>query len=207
MTLRRMGSLVRKTIIVMLTLAAVGTGYLWVESYVRTHRGPKYVYIAQGPMSGIIPPGKVERGRRATLWRNAPDEPLNKAWLTIRPGEAEVCAVNKGDAAVPPPAPMEAWIGDGTQSFDSTGAELGGFSYRRDVWTDTPYKGNVWAVITVPMWAPFLLFATYPTIAFMRGPLRRYRRRKRGLCLRCGYDLRGTTGGVCSECGEGVGER
>lgn len=54
----------------------------------------------------------------------------------------------------------------------------------------------------VPLWLPFVLFALYPTIAFIRGPVRRYRRRKRGLCLRCGYDLRGNTSGICPECGK-----
>ena len=31
--------------------------------------------------------------------------------------------------------------------------------------------------------------------------VRRYRRRKRGHCIKCGYDLRGTSGGGCPECG------
>ena len=30
---------------------------------------------------------------------------------------------------------------------------------------------------------------------------RRLIRRKRGHCIKCGYDLRGTSGGVCPECG------
>ena len=34
MTLRRISSLIRKTIIVVLALAAVGTGYLWVGTVV-----------------------------------------------------------------------------------------------------------------------------------------------------------------------------
>lgn len=32
----------------------------------------------------------------------------------------------------------------------------------------------------------------------------RRRRRRLGLCLRCGYDLRGNTSGVCSECGRSI---
>ena len=51
------------------------------------------------------------------------------------------------------------------------------------------------------LWFPFILFATYPTIAFIRGPMRRRRRRKRGQCLGCGYSLEGNVTGVCPECG------
>jgi len=47
-----------------------------------------------------------------------------------------------------------------------------------------------------------VLFATYPSIAFIHGPARRWRRRRRGLCVRCGYDLTGNVSGVCPECGE-----
>ncbi len=58
--------------------------------------------------------------------------------------------------------------------------------------------------VQLPMWSLFTLLATYPTIAFIRGPLRRWRRRRRGLCVACGYDLTGNVTGVCSECGEEV---
>jgi len=56
--------------------------------------------------------------------------------------------------------------------------------------------GHVWA----PVWVVVLLLAAYPTIAFIRGPLRLRRRRKLGLCLQCGYNLTGNTSGVCPEC-------
>ena len=53
----------------------------------------------------------------------------------------------------------------------------------------------------LPLWALVVLFGAYPVTAFMRGPWRRHRRRKKGLCLQCGYDLRGKTSGICPECG------
>lgn len=52
------------------------------------------------------------------------------------------------------------------------------------------------------LWPCFVLFATYPTIAFIRGPVRRWRRRRKGLCVKCGYDLTGNVTAVCPECGE-----
>ena len=51
-------------------------------------------------------------------------------------------------------------------------------------------------------WTVSTIFAAYPMVAFFRGPLRRWRRRRRGLCIRCGYNLEGNVSGVCSECGE-----
>lgn len=58
--------------------------------------------------------------------------------------------------------------------------------------------------VDVPRWFLFGvsgLFLSCPTLAFIRGPLRRYRRRRKGLCLKCGYNLTGNTSGRCPECG------
>ena len=63
-----------------------------------------------------------------------------------------------------------------------------------------PYAG----IAMMPIWLPLAALAAYPTIAFIRGPVRRYRRRRRGLCLKCGYDLTSNVTGVCSECGTEV---
>ena len=46
-----------------------------------------------------------------------------------------------------------------------------------------------------------LVCCIYPTTVFVRGPLRRKRRRRKGLCLKCGYDLTGNESGKCPECG------
>ncbi len=54
--------------------------------------------------------------------------------------------------------------------------------------------------VNCPAWIVLVALAIYPTIAFIRGPLRRRRRRKRGLCIACGYNLTGNTTGVCPEC-------
>ena len=54
-----------------------------------------------------------------------------------------------------------------------------------------------------PLFLVFM-FAAYPTFAFIRGPLRRHRRRRKGLCLKCGYDLTGNESGTCPECGSEV---
>ena len=48
---------------------------------------------------------------------------------------------------------------------------------------------------------PLLLFAGLSTWTFFWPLVRRRRRRKRGQCLACGYDLRGGTSPTCPECG------
>ena len=55
--------------------------------------------------------------------------------------------------------------------------------------------------IKFAFWPFFFLFAAYPTLALVRGPVRRRRRRRKGLCIKCGYNLTGNVSGVCPECG------
>ena len=69
------------------------------------------------------------------------------------------------------------------------------------LFTYAPQSGGRRWDMVLQLWMPFVLFAVYPTVAFIRGPLRRWRRYKKGFCLNCGYDLRGSVSDVCSECG------
>jgi len=55
--------------------------------------------------------------------------------------------------------------------------------------------------LQVPAWLPAPIFAAYPVVAFIIGPMRRWRRRMQGQCLACGYNLTGNVSGVCPECG------
>jgi len=51
-----------------------------------------------------------------------------------------------------------------------------------------------------PHWVPVALFSMAPAVSVAEA-YRRYRRRCRGLCWECGYDLTGNESGVCPECG------
>lgn len=52
-----------------------------------------------------------------------------------------------------------------------------------------------------PFWAVATLLFIWPFIAFLRGPVRRWRRRRAGRCPACGYSLRGLDARRCPECG------
>lgn len=54
----------------------------------------------------------------------------------------------------------------------------------------------------VGLWPVVALFAAYPLVSATAEGVRHVRRSERGLCLHCGYDLRGNVAGICSECGE-----
>lgn len=70
----------------------------------------------------------------------------------------------------------------------STGydARPGGMTFDRSVW--------------IPLWLPTVLLVIPVAVACRRWRLRRHREAT-GLCLTCGYDLRGS-GSRCPECGD-----
>ena len=72
--------------------------------------------------------------------------------------------------------------------------------------TSTSRAGGVLSrgsAVTVSWWAPVALLAATPVVRGVRfvRRCRRDRRVRMGLCLHCGYDLRGSPG-ICPECGE-----
>ena len=54
--------------------------------------------------------------------------------------------------------------------------------------------------VVAPLWIPTVLFSAYP-LYLKSGVHRRRERKKLGLCLKCGYDLRASKD-RCPECGE-----
>ena len=69
----------------------------------------------------------------------------------------------------------------------------------------TPMVTYAWSHrVGWPLAIFIVVLGAYPAIAFSRGPLRRWHRRRLGRCLKCGYDLSGNVSGVCPECGTPV---
>ena len=67
----------------------------------------------------------------------------------------------------------------------------------------TPTSWNLY--IQIRPWLFVLLGLIYPLYVFAVLPfVIRGRRKRKGLCIHCAYDLTGNTSGVCPECGKGV---
>ena len=169
--------MIRKAIIVVLTLAALGTITAWVVSYTvhSTDVGKYAVAYSYGRDYSFVEATDPGAGR----------------WLRV--------ATTRGTLH------LNRWDFDASRTAPSSrrGWELLGFSFVSGPYTGMKPPYSFW-LLEIPLWCPCVLFATYPAIAFIRGPVRRCRRRRRGLCLRCGYDLRGSVSRVCSECGEAI---
>ena len=167
MKLRRIPSLIRKVVIVVLALAAVGTAVAWVAWTAAPYRTEWIAHFRIGhDGSGHI---GLEGGR------------INFGFANVYP---------------PPPSGFENRIvAVSTEVFNPHFGGLG---------SGATALGHSVSWVWVEPWLLMLLLSTYPTIAFIRGPLRRHRRRKRGLCVACGYNLTGNVTGVCSECGREI---
>ena len=61
--------------------------------------------------------------------------------------------------------------------------------------------------VVLPCWFVVLALAAYPSLAFSRGPLRRWHRRRHNRCEKCAYDLTGLTEPRCPECGTKIEKR
>lgn len=57
--------------------------------------------------------------------------------------------------------------------------------------------------IAFPLALPTILLVLTGTLPILVGPVKRWRRKRNGLCIHCGYNLTGSQSGRCPECGLG----
>lgn len=176
--------MIRKAVIVVLTLGAVGTAVLCAESY-RKLRGHNFVYLGLDYEGGYTWHWTLENGQLQVQYgyRVPRDSVETPSWSSFSLFGLRFA--------------YQIQLRDYGDWFEGGGRPLP--ASRR--------CGTRHVHVEVPLWHPLVVFAAYPILAFIRGPARRYRRRKRGLCIKCGYNLTGNVSGVCSECGTMVSDR
>ena len=124
------------------------------------------------------------------------------SYRTHNPVRARECAISINGGAVGyvllPSGGSSGWRSSGFEGFETLW--LPGYEYEKSI-------SLLWAW-WIPLWIPTLLFAALflccRPYRFSRFNRRR-KRRKLGLCLRCGYDLRGSKE-RCPECGTEFGK-
>jgi hypothetical protein len=250
--------MIRKAVIIVLTLAAVGMAGVWAVSFVRLDRANTF---ARRPNPEVFQrarwaPGqdygdavkRIDRSERDYVARRARPLPglqrcgyvRDDVWLRAEAagGELRMLAINSmarqaalADEDLVPwdvqrlldtdlgpvlPLAVNAYAGHHEMwpTISGVGQHLRPPDWSSSVppqrftlaWADKtlpwrPKDKIRYTVVCVPLWALFALFAAYPTFAFIRGPCRRWFRRRRGLCIGCGYNLTGNVSGTCPECG------
>lgn len=106
-----------------------------------------------------------------------------------------------------------AWVWGGVVKYSSGPSHGGGQVVRIERYADNDVRGWTWwgfecyssgpgrMAITLPLWLPFVLVTT-PSVLLWAKDIRRRRRGRAGLCVKCGYPCRGhTPHAKCPECG------
>ena len=177
--------MIRKVIIVVLSLAAIATLGLGIVSYWTEVRfsttlvgkptfGLAFGFSSQVSHSFLLASSWIHEGAQARRYRRYGNWELAIA-TDSRPG----------------------W--NCLEYSTSAGGSYPGWAPNRPPGT----AKSVHCLLT--WWLAFILLSAYPVAAFVRGPLRQWhrrRRREKGLCVECGYDLTANVSGVCPECGQ-----
>jgi len=196
---RRFGRAIRTVLLATCAVVAVFSSAIWLAQL----RGP--IYLCKGPVF------------RDTTWEITRDIPGGPGWGMSDPtgvqdvylaGYSIPCSAIEVPQAEAPPM-------DGTEPFWNSMLVGVGFGYLHvgqaqlssvPAPSPPPASGMVYvspthiAIAIIPLWPMVVLFAIWPTVALVRGPVRRWRRGRRGLCITCGYNLTGNVSGRCPEC-------
>lgn len=188
--------MVRKVIVLVFLLAAAGsvTVVLWSCSVTKHHRpaamkrydlqrrgwGVLWLYITNG---ALVLYNNERKIGKAQCQQTLVNQLYRQLYGQQFPGPSGYPA--------PPGAPIPYHGGVlGIQSYRGEFAGIG-FCISADV-----VRSSWEASFCLPLCVLTMLFAAYPSIAFIRGPARRWRRRRKGLWARCGYNLTGNVSGV-----------
>ncbi|MBU0717865.1 MAG: hypothetical protein KJ749_06410, partial [Planctomycetes bacterium] len=179
---------IRTSIALVLALAAIITGLAWAANWVF-------------PLAVLQTVGLANRGNlQGVTWNVSywPSEGYPRISIGVREGSA---GLN--------------WYWVNREARGRSLRRFYGGPWPAEIRTEnltTPYKRVVadgssdeylsrsMLFLELPLWGLTVVLGAYPTGVLYRGPIRRWRRRRRGLCLKCGYDLRLLTEPRCPEC-------
>ncbi len=118
--------------------------------------------------------------------------PIDAAWPIPRRPNRNIMA-----AYIPQPQ-WQTWVNIGGYNEVSDFA----FTWNTVFRTGVPgFTISRHSYVRFPLWIPALLLIITPIRSAIKGPIIQRRRKKRGECIHCGYNLTGNTTGVCPECG------
>ncbi len=72
-------------------------------------------------------------------------------------------------------------------------------------WQSGKLSGETMTTVVLPLWITSAFFGAIFAFSYLLPLHRRRKRKKIGLCVKCGYDLRGSND-RCPECGTGISE-
>ena len=177
----------RKTLTILSLLGLLLSAGLWAASYfnitvVSGTSGPAYL-LTQGCID--------------VSWSNAPQQnPLPSDYETLSVGTVVMTG-----ARITMPATIPPRITGAQTVTYKTGWDCFGFNDLTTRWRPRLDRSALptMARLVIPLWIPVVILALILTLCCLPDHRRR-KRKKLGLCLECGYDLRGS-GERCPECG------
>ena len=174
--------MIRRVLLVLLTLVSLMSAGVWLDSY-------------RGSRTLTYQTSELDRFRFVAVagwflisWDESNEELVDiqtdftKAWTQLR-AAGSFRQVMKGRGVA---------ISDLTQPKGVYPGEDDG------IWTFASCRTRT---LHVEGWIIPLLAGPYPLLVCARSLVRRRYRIRKGLCLRCGYNLMGNRSGVCPECG------
>ena len=190
----------RQLLLIALTLAALAVAGLWAVSY---WWKLSMDCIAVPPLhAGIGARVICSRLRLSVVWYDELHWYLNsqQPHPILRTSHESVAQIQAMLAA-----DRQRWKNRGIPAHTIAMMQEGSMNRPAFAWTRCRPIDDIGdeSSLTFPPWLPMFVLSAWPVLAAVRGR----RRDRSGCCRTCGYDLRGTPGGSCPECGADAGAR
>jgi|SRR5579884_4439484 len=167
-------------------LLCIATAWLWART---SHDSGELIFVRMRSDGTIGNYGIISNGGRLLLMSL-----VDEGMPVGHPDSHWVVRFETGDQSVVD-------VADGPTVRDAVhdfGHEFHGFGF-----VDEHTAAERFATVMAPHWFALLLFASGPTFVAVARWSRAARRQRRGLCVRCGYDLRASHE-RCPECGAAI---